>query len=759
MPPRRPKIMRRRRRWQHNMMGWIVSSLALPQQRSGVIKPHLLRGFVRAFQLEIPHYLAKPGRLDVVNGITHRSQTALSSQVNPANNNNDNPQAAAEAEAEALANLEQTRAALQRALAELDQIHQYQMAGRDASEVGEDGRSTTSSAGSASGGQAGVQAPSAAGNTKPQQQLQQPHVRNPQAPTAEAERRRQDEQVQRQLQRRAEAMQRKASAVREVQQRRQSWQSGQTAARQGAQGHHPNNMYPYATDGVGSASGRVQSPSPSQQRQQQRGPFQQPQPQSSQVMSGQAQYQDNLSPDRRFQTINAATSIPSNYNLNEAAQPSPQMNFGGYGRQPQYGQQPQVGYGYGQQQQQQFAQPPMPMQSGPYGGGGYPQNQQYPSWAQSTVAPWSPSSEQAQRSATASPINANPTMPPQQTGYNPRPDGRAMTDAQRAAQSMRDETTGRPVSSSSSTASPGTVEERRAQKVREAQSAFRNAASRDRFEAGDVGRYRRYAADYGMGGSGMAVGMGTGYGGQQMPIQQSMGYGGGGSPRYSMSGPFGDASSYVGGMEGQQFGQYSQGPYVGGFSVPPGTFGSQSFGRQSMYGSGASGSAMMGFGGGYGYGGGSYGYGGQSWGGQQQGDEFVEHVRMAEQQRDYEKKMKRQYLDEARRSQQQRLQLPPSGNMPQEQLQPPQSPPAQGQPPTQPTQPQQPPSQPAKPAPATPQKAGSNSYLDSISAPANQSPANPATPIPQQTSTQDVYPGNGGPYPMPPPFQSGIQRW
>ena len=442
-------------------------------------------------------------------------------------------------------------------------------------------------------------------------------------------------------------------------------------------------------------------------------------------MSGQAQYQGNLSPDRRFQTINAATSIPSNYNLNEAAQPSPQMNFGGFGEQPQHGGQPQMGYGYGQQQQQQqqYAQPPMPMQSGPYvGGGGYPlnQQQQYPSWAQSTVAPWSPSSEQTQRSATASPINANPNMPPQQTGYNPRPDGQTMTDAQRAAQSMRDETTGRPSSSSSST---GTVEERRAQKVREAQSAFRNAASRDRFEAGDVGRYRRYAADYGMGGSGV----GGGYG-QQMPMQQSMGFGGGGSPRYSMSGPFGDASAYGVGMGGQQFGQYSQGTHGGGFSAPPGAFGSQSFGEQSMYGAGGGGSAMMGFGGGYSYGGGSFGYGGQPWGGQQQGDEFVEHVRMAEQQREYEKEMKRQYLDEARRSQQQRLQLPPSGgNMPQEKIQQPQSPPMQGQPPM---QPQQPPSQPAKPAPATPPKAGSNSYLDSISAPANQSPANPATPTP-----------------------------
>lgn len=374
----------------------------------------------------------------------------------------------------------------------------------------------------------------------------------------------------------------------------------------------------------------------------------------------------------------------------------------------------------------------------------------------------------------------------QQPGYNPRPDGQAMTDAQRAAQSMRDETTGRPSSSS------GTVEERRARKVREAQNAFRNAASRDRFEAGDVGRYRRYAADYGMGGNvmggnGMGNGMGNGigyggYGAQQMPMQQSMGYGGG-TPRYSVSGPFGDAP--YGGMGGQQVnmgspygggggsgsnfggGQYNQGAY-GGFSASPGGFGgSQSFGQQSMY--GASGGSAMGFGGGYGYGGGSYGYGGQSWGGQQQGDEFVEHVRMAEQQREYEKEMKRQYLDEARRSQQQKLQLPPSGNMPQEQQQTP-SPPMQSQPPFQPTTPQQPPSssQPAGP-PSTPPKAVSNSYLDSISSPAvpagNSPPANPgpannpAAPIPLPNSNQDVYPGNGGPYPMPPPFQSGIQRW
>jgi len=460
-------------------------------------------------------------------------------------------------------------------------------------------------------------------------------------------------------------------------------------------------------------------------------------------MTGQAQYQDNMSPDRRFQTINAATSIPSNYNLNEAAEPpQPPMNAG----RGQYGsvggvdgQQPPVGYGYGQQQQFNGPQPPPPpMQSGPYGGGYQPQ-QQYPSWARSTVAPWSPSSEQVQRAATAVPSNANQGA---QTGYNPRPDGQAMTDAQRAAQSMRDETAGRSSPS-------GTVEERRAQKIREAQSAFRNAASRDRF-------------GFGMGGGGM-----SGFA-QQMPMQQPMGYG------YSMPGQFGDASYGRTGMGGQYdmgipygngagsgfgVGQFNQGTYGSGVSPSFGGLGSQSFGQQSMYGAGGGSGAVVGFGGGYGYGYGAGSYGGMPWGGQQQ-DEFVEHVRMAEQQREYEKEMKRQFLDEARRNQQQRLELPPSGMYPQEPQM--QSPQMQGQGPSQPsTPPPQPPfQQPPSVAPAPSKAGGSNSYLDSISSSPPATPdasANPANVVP--TYSPDVYTSNSGPYPMPPPFQSGIQQW
>ena len=167
MSPRRPKIMRRRRRQQH-MMCWIVSSLAL--QSSVIIQPHLLRGAAHAFQPERSSTLTKLNRIDIFADTSPRSQTALHSQFNPNNNPQQqpsNPQAAAEAEA--LANLEQTRAALQRALAELGQIHQYQMAGRDASTVGEDGRSTAGREGSASS-QAGQQVPSAEAERRQQEQ-------------------------------------------------------------------------------------------------------------------------------------------------------------------------------------------------------------------------------------------------------------------------------------------------------------------------------------------------------------------------------------------------------------------------------------------------------------------------------------------------------------------------------------------------------------------------------------------------------------
>ena len=75
--------------------------------------------------------------------------TALFSQHGP-QKHHPTSSSANQAEAKALANLEQTRAALQRALDELDQIHRYQLAGRDTSEVGEDGRSASNSSPSAS---------------------------------------------------------------------------------------------------------------------------------------------------------------------------------------------------------------------------------------------------------------------------------------------------------------------------------------------------------------------------------------------------------------------------------------------------------------------------------------------------------------------------------------------------------------------------------------------------------------------------------
>ena len=135
--------------------------------------------------------------------------------------------------------------------------------------------------------------------------------------------------------------------------------------------------------------------------------------------------------------------------------------------------------------------------------------------------------------------------------------------------------------------------------------------------------------------------------------------------------------------------------------------------------------------------------GGAAWAGQQQ-DEFVEQVKMAERQREYEKEMEQQYLNEARLRQQQRLQLSPSGNVQQAQ-----SFPMQGQPPVLPPSSRPTPSQPPK------FKAGFNAYLESISASPEPSGSDPAlNPSPLNTGAM--------PLPIdtdPSPFQSGIQEW
>ena len=467
--------------------------------------------------------------------------TALFSQYDP-QKHRPTSSSANQAEAEALANLEQTRAALQRALDELDQIHRYQLAGIDAREIGEDGRSASNSSPSAS-----CQAPP--GSNMPTGT--DTDARNPREIEVQRVRARQMEQ----LQRKAEAMQRKATAAGAGQGQSQQSQNNRqpNAMGQGVQqtehANHPNNIYPYGGD-----DGRVQQQVPSSSQPEQ--------PAQSQVMSGQAQYQENLSPERRFQTINAATSIPSNYNLNEAAQPPPQpppMNVGGDQFGNQYlgfgGQQPPTArYGY-DQQQQYYGQAPTPSRQFD---GGHQQQQQHPSWAQTMAAPWSFTGGQDRRNAAAA-NESNPNQGTRQQGCSPL---QASADTQRAAQSMRDETIDRPA---------GTVEERRAQKVREARSEFRNAASREKFAAG---QYHKYSADYGMDRSGFEGGI-FGCGGyhQMLPMQQPARYG-----VDSASGPFGgymDSAFGMGNAPSFDRIPYNQRGYDNGGPPSHGDFGSQ----------------------------------------------------------------------------------------------------------------------------------------------------------------------------------------
>ena len=126
---------------------------------------------------------------------------------------------------------------------------------------------------------------------------------------------------------------------------------------------------------------------------------------------------------------------------------------------------------------------------------------------------------------------------------------------------------------------------------------------------------------------------------------------------------------------------------------------------------------------------------------------IVEHVRMAEKQREYEKEMKQQHLNEARLRQQQRLQISLSGNVQQ-----PRSSPMQGKSPVQP---------PSTPSPTAKFKAGSNAYLDSISASPDPSGSEPtlnsspldtgAIPLPIDTKNRA---SKYIMHPVPSPFRS-----
>ena len=351
--------------------------------------------------------------------------------------------------------------------------------------------------------------------------------------------------------------------------------------------------------------------------------------------------------------------------MNAAEGPIKNGDFGFGGQQP-----PTVRYGYGQQQQY-YGQAPTPSEQFC---GGQQQQQQYPSWAQSTVSPSGPTGKRTQRSAAAANAS-NPNQGTRQQGYSPL---QASTDTQNAAQTMRDETAGRPAT--------GTVEERRAQKVREARSEFRNAASREKFAAG---QYHKYPTGYGMNGGGFEGGIGG-----HMDSPYGIGY----APSFGRI-PYNQRGYDYGGS-----------PSYGDFTQP-----------QSMYGAA----------------------GGAAWAGHQQ-DEFVEQVRMAERQRECEKEMKQQYLNEARLRQQQRLQLSPSGNVQQAQ-----SFPMQGQSPALPPSSRPTLSQPPK------FKAGFNACLESISASPEPSGSDP---------TLNTSPLNTGAMPLPidtnpSPFRSGIQEW